>query len=44
MKQTKTRRFGALVGLFAMLVLGGAAGDAVTAERTVLMEYFNATW
>ena len=44
MKITATRRFGVLVGMLAMVVIGGAAGNAVTAERTVLMEYFNATW
>ena len=30
--------------LLAMAVIGAAAGDAVAAERTVLGEYFNATW
>jgi hypothetical protein len=41
-----TRRSGAgtVVALIALAVIGGAAGDAVSAERTVLMEYFNATW
>jgi len=33
-----------VVTLFAMAVIGGVAGDAVSADRTVLMEYFNATW
>jgi hypothetical protein len=30
--------------VLAMAVIGGVAGDAVSADRTVLMEYFNATW
>jgi hypothetical protein len=30
--------------LLAMAVIAAAAGDAVAAERTVLGEYFNATW
>lgn len=32
------------VALLALAVIGVAAGDAVAAERTVLGEYFNATW
>jgi hypothetical protein len=30
--------------LLALAVIGMAAGNVVAAERTVLMEYFNATW
>ena len=37
-------RRGAMTALLAMAVIGAAAGNAVSAERTVLMEYFNATW
>jgi len=37
-------RAGAWVALLAMAAIGGAAGDAVSAERAVLVEYFNATW
>ncbi len=33
-----------VVGLLAMVVIGGSAGHAVAAERTVLGEYFTATW
>lgn len=29
--------------LLAMVVIGMAAGNVVAADRTVLMEYFNAT-
>jgi hypothetical protein len=32
------------VVLLALVVIGAAAGDVVAADRTVLMEYFNATW
>jgi hypothetical protein len=32
------------VALLALAVIGAVAGDVVAAERTVLMEYFNATW
>jgi hypothetical protein len=32
------------VALLALAVIGGVAGDVVAADRTVLMEYFNATW
>jgi hypothetical protein len=32
------------VALLALAVIGMAAGNVVAAERTVLMEYFNATW
>ncbi len=32
------------VALLALAVIGAAAGDVVAADRTVLMEYFNATW
>ena len=32
------------VALLAMAVIGAVAGDVVAADRTVLMEYFNATW
>jgi hypothetical protein len=32
------------VALLALVVIGAAAGDVVAADRTVLMEYFNATW
>ena len=31
------------VALLAMAIIATAAGDAVAADRTVLMEYFNAT-
>jgi len=31
------------VALLALVVIGAAAGDVVAADRTVLMEYFNAT-
>jgi len=31
------------VSLLALAVIGAAAGDVVAADRTVLMEYFNAT-
>jgi hypothetical protein len=34
----------AVAGLLTMVVIGGASGDAVAAERTVLGEYFTATW
>ncbi|HOC44178.1 MAG TPA: hypothetical protein PKJ99_14270 [Thermoanaerobaculales bacterium] len=39
------RRHSACVGatLLAMAVIAVAAGDAVAADRVVLMEYFNAT-
>ena len=37
-------RSAVLVGLLAMVVIGGWAGHAVAAERTVLGEYFTATW
>ena len=30
--------------LLALAVIGAMAGDVVAADRTVLMEYFNATW
>jgi hypothetical protein len=30
--------------LLALALIGAAAGDVVAAERTVLGEYFNATW
>lgn len=30
--------------LLALAVIGAVAGDVVAADRTVLMEYFNATW
>jgi hypothetical protein len=30
--------------LLVMTVIGAAAGNVVAADRTVLMEYFNATW
>ena len=30
--------------LLALAVIGMAAGDVVAADRTVLVEYFNATW
>ena len=30
--------------LLVLAVIGALAGDAVAAERTVLGEYFNATW
>jgi hypothetical protein len=32
------------VALLAMAMIGAAAGNVVAADRTVLMEYFNATW
>jgi hypothetical protein len=32
------------VALLAMAVIGAVAGDVVAADRTVLVEYFNATW
>jgi hypothetical protein len=32
------------VALLALAVVGAVAGDVVAADRTVLMEYFNATW
>jgi len=32
------------VALLALAVIAAAAGDVVAADRTVLMEYFNATW
>ena len=32
------------VALLAMAVIGAVAGDVVAADRTVLMEYYNATW
>ena len=35
---------GAWTALLAMAVIGAVAGNAVAAERTVLMEYFNAIW
>jgi hypothetical protein len=38
------RRSVAIAGLLALSVIGFAAGDAVAAERTVLGEYFTATW
>ena len=28
----------------ALVLIGAAAGNAVAAERTVIGEYFNATW
>ncbi len=30
--------------LLALAVIGMTAGNVVAADRTVLMEYFNATW
>ena len=33
-----------VVGLLGLVVIGASAGDAVAAERTVLGEYFTATW
>jgi hypothetical protein len=30
--------------LLALAVIGMAASNVVAADRTVLMEYFNATW
>ena len=44
MKTRTTPRFAALVGLAAMVVIGATAGNAVSADRAVLVEYFNATW
>lgn len=38
------RRSTAVIGLTALVVIGAAAGAAVAAERTVLGEYFTATW
>jgi hypothetical protein len=32
------------VALLALAVIAAVAGDVVAADRTVLMEYFNATW
>ena len=32
------------VALLALAVIAAAAGDVVAADRTVLMEYYNATW
>jgi hypothetical protein len=32
------------LGLLALALIGVAAGDVVAADRTVLMEYYNATW
>ena len=32
------------VVLLTMAVIGAVAGDVVAADRTVLVEYFNATW
>jgi hypothetical protein len=32
------------VPLVAMIAIGAVSGSAVAAERTVLGEYFNATW
>ena len=32
------------VALLALAVIAAAAGNVVAADRTVLMEYFNATW
>lgn len=40
----QSARASAWIALFVMAIIGGAAGDAVSADRTVLMEYFNATW
>lgn len=40
-EETRARVWAALL---ALAVIGGVAGNAVSAERTVLMEYFNATW
>jgi len=40
----KGRRVHVGVALLALAVIGAAAGDVVAADRTVLMEYFNATW
>jgi hypothetical protein len=44
MRTRTTTRFAALVGLAAMVVIGASVGDAVSADRAVLLEYFNATW
>lgn len=33
-----------VVGLLGMVTIGSLAGSAVAAERTVLGEYFTATW
>lgn len=30
--------------LLALVTIGAAAANAVAADRTVLLEYFNATW
>lgn len=40
----KRQRTAGWTALLAMAVIGAAAGNAVSADRTVLMEYFNATW
>ena len=32
------------VPLLALMAIGAVAGNAVSADRTVLVEYFNATW
>jgi hypothetical protein len=32
------------VALMACVVIGATAGDAVAAQRSVLGEYFTATW
>ena len=42
MAKSRVRRLGP--ALLAMAVIGAAAAMAVAADRTVLLEYFNATW
>ena len=38
------RRLSLWVTLVALMAISAVAGNAVAAERTVLGEYFNATW
>ena len=40
----KRQRANLGVALLALAVIAAAAGDVVAADRTVLMEYYNATW
>jgi hypothetical protein len=44
MNPKTTRRDGLLIVMLALAAMGAAAGDAVSADRAVLVEYFNATW
>jgi hypothetical protein len=44
MNSNTTRRDGLVIAMLALVAIGAAVGDAVSADRAVLLEYFNATW